>query len=322
MRSSPEAPPTLQGAASPSLVSSLQKIHGLSRKKVYGTQTSRQPFCREEPVRAKYRQAPTPLSIPAVSGDESGLNKGGVGRMRSPERASSPSDPISPARRSPRHRRGISPTDMKSIPTTLTVPLSNAHAPPPATSVHPESSAYMSMASSSSTFQPVPVASHMRVDCPGSGFVLATPETCVPSQQPISSASSSNAIPRYTDAGDAPFLFSPELEAATAAKLQAALQCSSFGQPSCMPGNNYVAEGVCTSDFLLLQRGSLILFLSHANAIHNYHIIRHKLCRVLCPTGSRREQGELACHPRCWWQLVQFAAGLGRLSTAKVCDHY
>lgn len=246
MRSSPEAPPTPQGAASPSLVSSLQKIHGLSRKKVYGTQTSRQPFCREEPVRAKYRQAPTPLSIPAVSGDESGLNKGGVGRMRSPERAPSPSDPISPARRSPRHRRGISPSDMKSIP-TLTVPLSNAHGPPPATSVHPESSAYMSMASSSSSFQPVPVASHMRVDCPGSGLVLATPQTCVPSQQPISSAS--NTTPRYTDAGDAPFLFSPELEAATAAKLQAALQCSSFGQPSCTPGNNYVAEGVYGSNF-------------------------------------------------------------------------
>lgn len=248
MRSSPEIPSTPQGAASPSLVSSLQKIHGLSRKKVYGTPTSRQPFCREEPVRVKYRQAPTPLSIPVVSGDESGLNKGGIGRIRSPERAPSPSDPISPARRSPRHRRGISPSDMKTIP-TLTMPLSNVHGPPPVTSVHPESPAYMSMASSSSSFQPVSVASPMRVDCPGSGLALMTPLTCVPSQQPLSSASSSNATPRYTDAGDAPFLFSPELEAATAAKLQAALQCSSFGQPLCMPGNNYVAEGVYGSNF-------------------------------------------------------------------------
>ncbi|KAF8836103.1 hypothetical protein BDN67DRAFT_362409 [Paxillus ammoniavirescens] len=61
-RSPPDPPAT---GSTPSLVTSLQKVHGLSRKKLYGTQPPRQPFVREEPVRQKYRQAPTPLSIPA-----------------------------------------------------------------------------------------------------------------------------------------------------------------------------------------------------------------------------------------------------------------
>ncbi|KAI6043653.1 hypothetical protein EDC04DRAFT_672516 [Pisolithus marmoratus] len=244
MRSSSDAAPTPQSVTSPSLVSSLQKIHGLSRKKVYGAQTPRQPFCREEPVRAKYRQAPTPLSIPVGSEDKPGSNKGSVGRIRSPERASSPSDPISPTRRSPRHVRGMSPCDMKTTP-TLTAPLSTPHGAPPVTSAHPDSPVYMTMASPSSSIPPVSVASHTLVDYPGSGSTLMTPLTCVPSQEPSSSTSTPawNATPRFADAGDVPFLFSPELEAATAAKLQAALQCSSFSQPLCMPGNHYAADG-------------------------------------------------------------------------------
>ncbi|KAI6131054.1 hypothetical protein EDD16DRAFT_961017 [Pisolithus croceorrhizus] len=151
MRCSPEAPPTPQGVASPSLVSLLQKINGLSRKKVYGTQTSRQPFCGEEPVEPNTDKPRRLCPFPSFQGDESGLNKSGTGRIRSPERAPSPSDPISPARRSPRHRRGIFPSGMKTIP-TLTAPPSTVHGPLPVTSVHPESPAYMSMASSSSSF--------------------------------------------------------------------------------------------------------------------------------------------------------------------------
>ena len=61
MRSLLEGPPLAQG---PSLVSSLQKMHGLSWKKKYGTRMSRQPFVREELVRAKYRQALTPHPYP------------------------------------------------------------------------------------------------------------------------------------------------------------------------------------------------------------------------------------------------------------------
>lgn len=250
MRSSPEAPPTPQGVAPPSLVSSLQKIHGLSRKKVYGTQTPRQPFFREEPVRAKYRQAPTPLSIPVGSDDKSGLNKSGIGKIRSPEWTSSPSDPVSPARRSPRHHRGISPSDTKTIP-ALTTPLSTPHGAPPVMAVYPESPGYMTMASSSG-FPCVSMSSpNTQVDYPGSGIALTTPVTSVSSQQPSSSASLStwNATPRYTDAGDAPFLFSPELEAATAAKLQAALHCSSLSQPSFAPGDNHMTDGVYSTSF-------------------------------------------------------------------------
>ncbi|KAI6127241.1 hypothetical protein F5141DRAFT_1086612 [Pisolithus sp. B1] len=193
MRCSPEAPPTPQGVASPSLVSLLQKINGLSRKKVYGTQTSRLPFCGEELVEPNTDKPRRLCPFPSFQGDESGSNKSGTGRIRSPERAPSPSEPISPARRSPRHRRGIFPSGMKTIP-TLTAPPSTVHGPLPVTSVHPESPAYMS-----------------------SGPVLATPLTCVPSQQPVSSARTSNAIPRYAGVGDASFLFSSELETTTAA---------------------------------------------------------------------------------------------------------
>lgn len=51
----------------PSLVSRLQKMHGLTKKKIYGSQPTRQPFVREERIRDKYRQVPTPLSIPSAS---------------------------------------------------------------------------------------------------------------------------------------------------------------------------------------------------------------------------------------------------------------
>ncbi|KAG6331371.1 hypothetical protein ID866_7722 [Astraeus odoratus] len=75
----------------------------------------------------------------------------------------------------------------------------------------------------------------------GSGLVLMTPPACVPSQQPPSSAGlpTWNITPKYKDAGDAPFIFSPELAAASAAKLQAALQ-----------GNNYyTVDGVYSDAF-------------------------------------------------------------------------
>lgn len=48
-------------AAAPSLVAHLQQAHGLTKKKVYGTKPTRQPFLH---ARAKYRRAPKPLAIP------------------------------------------------------------------------------------------------------------------------------------------------------------------------------------------------------------------------------------------------------------------
>ncbi|KAH9475312.1 hypothetical protein JR316_0012423 [Psilocybe cubensis] len=46
-----------------SLVSQLQQYHGLTKKKVYGTKPTRQPFFRDERVE-KHRQLPAPLIMP------------------------------------------------------------------------------------------------------------------------------------------------------------------------------------------------------------------------------------------------------------------
>src|SRR6202040_346682 len=40
----------------PSLVTRLQKMHGLTKKKVYGSQPVQEPFIRDDRVRDKYRQ--------------------------------------------------------------------------------------------------------------------------------------------------------------------------------------------------------------------------------------------------------------------------
>ncbi|KAL4066619.1 hypothetical protein J3A83DRAFT_4374681 [Scleroderma citrinum] len=255
-RSSPEVPTPGQGqgGAAPSLVSSLQKIHGLSRKKLYSAQTTRQPFVREEPVRAKYRQAPTPLSIPANADDKHGLSKN---RVRSPERSSqssSPSDPISPGRRSPRSIRGMSPSDIASIP-ALPAPLPSAQViTNPVTSPHPDPLGYMTALPMTNFSTPLMMPPTTQANYPGSGLTLTGPPAHVPSQQPASSTGLSvwNTTPKYRDAGDAPFIFSPEVEAATAARLQAALQFSPFAQPSNFTsGNNYMVDGVCKLGLLL-----------------------------------------------------------------------
>ncbi|KAF9005193.1 hypothetical protein BDQ17DRAFT_1424329 [Cyathus striatus] len=52
----------------PSLVTQLQQVHGLTKKKVYGTKPPRQPFFREERVREKYHNMPAPLSVPSSYG--------------------------------------------------------------------------------------------------------------------------------------------------------------------------------------------------------------------------------------------------------------
>jgi len=55
--------------APPSLVSQLQQVHGLTKKKVYGAKPARQPFFRDERVRDKYRKVPTPLTMPLPLAD-------------------------------------------------------------------------------------------------------------------------------------------------------------------------------------------------------------------------------------------------------------
>ncbi|KJA16053.1 hypothetical protein HYPSUDRAFT_207373 [Hypholoma sublateritium FD-334 SS-4] len=64
------APATNEGDPPPSLVSQLQQVHGLTKKKVYGAKPARQPFFREERVRDKYRTAPAPLTMPLPAVDQ------------------------------------------------------------------------------------------------------------------------------------------------------------------------------------------------------------------------------------------------------------
>ena len=247
---------------------------------MYGTQTSRQPFVREEPVRAKYRQAPTPLSIPANGEDKHSLSKS---RIRSPERSSqssSPSDPISPGRRSPRSHRGMSPPEMASIPVLPTSLPPTQGVATPVSSIHPDTLGYTTVPVS--TFStPLMMPPTSQASYPGSGLALTTPQPAyVPSEQPASSAGipAWNATPKYRDAGDAPFIFSPELEAATAAKLQAALQISSFTQPpaSTTVGYNYMPDGsACTSSNLFF----LVARLADARPFYFY---RHRLVQPTC----------------------------------------
>lgn len=288
----------MQVAPTPSLVSSLQKIHGLSRKKIYGTQSARPPFVREEPVRAKYRQAPTPLFIPGSAEERHGCTNTKVDSIRSPGRASQASglsDPTSPGRRSPRNNQGISPSDMTC--------------PAPG---YPESTGYSAVPSTnfSPKFRPItsfnypgagagvdstnlltsvlhPQSSPTVIsDHPGSPWTSATQHGTetqlenvgpnprryslearhstmqnssaiakVISAVPLGPVDDSkliaagNASSTYKDAGDAPFLFCPELEAATAARLKAALQSSSHPQVSSpTPKSNYTIDGTCASD--------------------------------------------------------------------------
>jgi hypothetical protein len=70
----------------PSLVTRLQKMHGLTKKKVYASQPTRQPFIREDRVRDKYRQIPTPLSIPPLPPSSSSATKSPSSESRVPSK--------------------------------------------------------------------------------------------------------------------------------------------------------------------------------------------------------------------------------------------
>ena len=96
----------------PSLVSQLQQVHGLTKKKVYGTKPPRPPFFREERVRDKYRKVPTPLTMPSSVTEEvrSPCAGGKVVPQSRAERLSrvgqaSPTD-LHPRRQQPWARRG------------------------------------------------------------------------------------------------------------------------------------------------------------------------------------------------------------------------
>lgn len=61
-------------------------MHGLTKKKIYGTQPPRQPFVSDEPVRDKYRQVPTPLSIPLLPPSSSSITKPPKASSRAPSK--------------------------------------------------------------------------------------------------------------------------------------------------------------------------------------------------------------------------------------------
>ncbi|KAJ7139972.1 hypothetical protein C8R43DRAFT_1131711 [Mycena crocata] len=91
---------------SPSLVSQLQQVHGLAKKKVYGHKPARVPFIMNDRARDKYcKSDPAPLTIPASislapeSGPPPSLTMGG--RSRSKARADRPL--------TSRHQRQVDP---------------------------------------------------------------------------------------------------------------------------------------------------------------------------------------------------------------------
>ena len=320
-------------------MTSLQKVHGLSRKKLYGTQPPRQPFVREEPVRTKYKSTPTPLSIPVGSQsfplleDTRTVSKAKVERGRRADRPphiGDLSNSSSPVRRSPWNR--VPSSDVGSSPSSPTTSLSSHHATsptiplypdlagyptsPPTTSAsfspsivspvpipevtftappHDSSSAYFSISPSHQSL-PLPVSSQGPVWAPMTMPTNSTPmakSTGTPStarrhsqelphgphMQSLAAVSNkyrldgvsidTRPIPKGTqkvkDAGDVPFIFSDELEAATTAKLKAALQSTpasslfstmvmnQFSTFTSGTSMNYAAtEDACASDFFLI----------------------------------------------------------------------
>ncbi|KAI9566592.1 hypothetical protein HD554DRAFT_2174249 [Boletus coccyginus] len=296
---SPAGPVPAQNGSTPSLVSSLQKVHGLNRKKLYGTQPPRQPFVREEPVRTKYKSTPTPLSIPAGSQpfslpeDARTISKTKVERGRRADRPSYMGDPSkssSPGRRSPWNH--IS-SDVGSSPSSPTTSLSSHRTTSPTIPLYPDLAGYptspptTSAGFSPNAVSPVPISetsfSVPFRDPSGGYFSMSPPFQSPPSSaMPVSSQGptwtsmpmltsnlasmtkssgsaarrhsqelphgahmqslsamsgkyrldavstdsrpTSKNIQRVKDAGDVPFIFSAELEAATAAKLHAVLQ--------------------------------------------------------------------------------------------------
>lgn len=54
-------------SSGPNLVSHLLQVHGLTRKKVYGAKTVREPFFRDEPLRDKYSRAPPITTVSSTS---------------------------------------------------------------------------------------------------------------------------------------------------------------------------------------------------------------------------------------------------------------
>ncbi|KAH0835563.1 hypothetical protein J3R83DRAFT_9267 [Lanmaoa asiatica] len=301
------APAPVQNNSMPSLVSSLQKVHGLSRKKLYGTQPPRQPFVREEPVRTKYKSTPTPLSIPVgsqsfpTSEDGRPVGKTKVERGRRADRPphiGDVSNSSSPGRRSPWNRVS---SDVGSSPSSPTTSLSSHHTTSPTIPLYPDLAGYptstptTSASFSPSILSPAPIpetsfSAPLR-DPSGGYFSTPPPPTAIsvsshgPSWTPSAVRRHSQELPhgshmqslsamsskyrldnvpteprpspkntqKVKDAGDVPFIFSPELEVATAAKLKAALRSTSPTSSSTATLNQFSTFTLTTRWIFLTQ---------------------------------------------------------------------
>ncbi|KIL00165.1 hypothetical protein PAXRUDRAFT_23393 [Paxillus rubicundulus Ve08.2h10] len=254
-RSPPDPPAPLQAGSTPSLVSSLQKVHGLSRKKLYSAQSPRQPFVREEPVRQKYRQAPTPLSIPA--GGQSfatpevsqAVGKSKVDRSRRADRASHTGEhasfPASSPATSTTFSSSMIPEGSFSAVMTPMCDASGGYFPasPP---LPTPLSAVLPVPSQGPAWTPVAKTINSSPGMTSGGLQSTLRRHSLELQHgaslqnlnamsnkyrldsvPHESRNGFKVSQKVKDAGDVPFIFSPELEAATAAKLKAALQSSS-----------------------------------------------------------------------------------------------
>lgn len=111
----------------PSLVTQLQQVHGLTKKKVYGTKAVRQPFFREERVRDRYRKGATPVSVSATATHlSSATNGGGRAITRSRAERLARGSPTESHSRHPGLNRKMSAPDAESLasPTSFSRPSS------------------------------------------------------------------------------------------------------------------------------------------------------------------------------------------------------
>ena len=116
----------------PSLVTQLQQVHGLTKKKVYGVKQVRTPFFREERVRDRYRKGTALLSTSPTATQLSSVPNGGSrGTTRSRAERSVRGSPTESHPRRPGINRRMSAPDAESLasptfsrPSSLSSPIS------------------------------------------------------------------------------------------------------------------------------------------------------------------------------------------------------
>jgi hypothetical protein len=102
----------------PSLVTQLQQVHGLTKKKVYGAKPARQSFFRDERVRERYRKGTTPSSGTATASQLSAVPNGGgrgITRSKAERLARHGGSPTESHPRHPGMNRRMSAPDAESL---------------------------------------------------------------------------------------------------------------------------------------------------------------------------------------------------------------